>query len=66
MAKQLISFRGSLADDISNLMLLPGVDWQQSVFDYINANSNNLLSYRENNMLVIGKRCEHGKTPPDW
>lgn len=66
MAKQVISFRGSMADDIAKLMLLPGVNRRDTLLNFIKSNSADILSYVESDMLVIGRQCERGKFPPDW
>jgi hypothetical protein len=58
--RQVMSFRGSVADDIAKKILLSahGADLGSSLFKFIRTNSDDLVCDMEKDIIVIGKRTD--------
>jgi hypothetical protein len=62
------SLRGSLAGDIAR-QLLPSADEADLVStleSIFRTDPDGLMLISENGMLLIGKKSDRGKYPPDW
>jgi hypothetical protein len=64
-----ISLRGSLADDCARKMLSMEVAQKQlnrHIERLLKSNNPDLLKINNKGNIIIGKRSERGKFPPDW
>lgn len=62
-----ISLRGSLADDVARrVMTTPDTSATVALHESLQANRGDLIQIPKNNTLLVGKKSELGKFPPDW
>ena len=64
---QKISLRGSLADEVARRMMkAPDANVTVALQESILASGDDIMQIPQKGTLLIGKKSELGKFPPDW
>lgn len=65
--KQQISLRGSLANEVARrIMATPDANVTAAFQESLRASGDDIIQIPQNDTLLIGKKSEMGKFPPDW
>ena len=65
---QKISLRGSLADEIATAIRASGnsADAREILNDYLLSKSDEFVYIPGNDSMIVGRKSDLGKYPPDW
>ncbi len=65
--KQKISLRGSLADEVAKrIRSEPDSNLSLILKESLRLNSGDIIQVPQNDIVLIGKKSDLGKFPPDW